>query len=100
MGAKPSGGTATVAHLGAFDHVDPAAGELPALVWGTVPRQVPDGTLLAVAVNGRIGAVVPVVPKDRAAAGSPRSSPTTTCSGPGRTGWTSTGWAPVARCAN
>ncbi|WP_432906854.1 sulfatase-like hydrolase/transferase [Micromonospora matsumotoense] len=65
VGAKPSGGTATVAHLGAFDHVDPAAGELPALVWGTVPRQVPDGTLLAVAVNGRIGAVVPVVPKDQ-----------------------------------
>ncbi|MFI9638918.1 sulfatase-like hydrolase/transferase [Micromonospora sp. NPDC051925] len=65
VGEKPSGGTATVADLAAFDHVDPAAGELPALVWGTVPRQVPDGTLLAVAVNGRIGAVVPVVPKDQ-----------------------------------
>ncbi|MEU8372757.1 sulfatase-like hydrolase/transferase [Micromonospora sp. NPDC048894] len=65
VGEKPSGGTASVAHLGAFDHVDAGAGELPALVWGTVPRQVPDGTLLAVAVNGRIGAVVPVVPPDR-----------------------------------
>ncbi|MEU7979461.1 sulfatase-like hydrolase/transferase [Micromonospora sp. NPDC049081] len=65
VGEKPSGGTASVAHLGAFDHVDAGAGELPALVWGTVPGQVPDGTLLAVAVNGRIGAVVPVVPPDR-----------------------------------
>ncbi|WP_422751889.1 sulfatase-like hydrolase/transferase [Micromonospora sp. WMMD708] len=66
VGERPSsGGTASVAHLGAFDHVDPAAGELPALVWGTVPREVPDGTLLAVAVNGRIGAVVPVVPPDK-----------------------------------
>ncbi|WP_194823291.1 sulfatase-like hydrolase/transferase [Micromonospora sp. S-DT3-3-22] len=65
VGEKPSGGTASVAHLGAFDHVDPGSGELPALVWGTVPRQVPDGTLLAVAVNGRVGAVVPVVPKDQ-----------------------------------
>ncbi|WFE66299.1 sulfatase-like hydrolase/transferase [Micromonospora sp. WMMD714] len=65
VGEKPVGGTATVAHLSAFDHVDPAAGDLPALVWGSVPRQVPDGTLLAVAVNGRVGAVVPVVPQDR-----------------------------------
>ncbi|MBW4700718.1 sulfatase-like hydrolase/transferase [Micromonospora sp. RL09-050-HVF-A] len=65
VGEKPSGGTASVAHLGAFDHVDAGAGELPALVWGTVPGQVPDGTLLAVAVNGRIGAVVPVVHPDR-----------------------------------
>ncbi|MFY1683062.1 sulfatase-like hydrolase/transferase [Micromonospora sp. WMMD730] len=64
VGEKPSGGAASVAHLGAFDHVDPAAGELPALVWGSVPPQVPDGTLLAVAVNGRIGAVVPVVTPD------------------------------------
>jgi hypothetical protein len=37
---------------------------LPALVWGTVPASVPDGTRLAVAVNGTVGAVVPVVPPD------------------------------------
>ncbi|MCM0679051.1 sulfatase, partial [Micromonospora phytophila] len=36
----------------------------PAAVWGDVPDRVPDGTLLAVAVNGRVGAVVPVVPRD------------------------------------
>ncbi|MEH1057466.1 sulfatase-like hydrolase/transferase [Micromonospora sp. CPCC 206171] len=65
VGDRPTGGTATVANRAAFDHVDPAAGELPALVWGTVPREVPDGTLLAVAVNGRVGAVVPVVPRDK-----------------------------------
>ncbi|MGC5020012.1 sulfatase-like hydrolase/transferase [Micromonospora sp. DT47] len=65
VGEEPAGGAATVANLAAFRRVDPAAGELPALVWGTVPREVPDGTLLAVAVNGRVGAVVPVVPADK-----------------------------------
>jgi hypothetical protein len=30
-----------------------------------VPAAVPDGTMLAVAVNGTVGAVVPVVPPDR-----------------------------------
>ncbi|MEV0806850.1 sulfatase-like hydrolase/transferase [Micromonospora sp. NPDC050200] len=65
VGDRPTGGTATVANRASFDRVDPDAGELPALVWGTVPRDVPDGTLLAVAVNGRVGAVVPVVPRDK-----------------------------------
>ncbi|MFI6820896.1 sulfatase-like hydrolase/transferase [Micromonospora sp. NPDC050187] len=60
----PTGGTVRVADLDAFRAVDPAAGRLPALVWGTVPDRVPDGTLLAVAVNGRVGAVVPVVSPD------------------------------------
>ncbi|MEU5531352.1 sulfatase-like hydrolase/transferase [Micromonospora chersina] len=64
VGEKPSGGTATVADLAAFRDVDPAHGELPALVWGTVPASVPDGTRLAVAVNGTVGAVVPVVRPD------------------------------------
>ncbi|MEU9827403.1 sulfatase-like hydrolase/transferase [Micromonospora chersina] len=64
VGDKPSGGTATVANLAAFRDVDPAHGELPALVWGTVPASVPDGTRLAVAVNGTVGAVVPVVRPD------------------------------------
>ncbi|MCI4061065.1 sulfatase-like hydrolase/transferase [Micromonospora sp. R77] len=63
-GERPVGGTARVANLDAFRAVDPAHGELPALVWGTVPASVPDGTKLAVAVNGTIGAVVPVVPAD------------------------------------
>ncbi|SCF24203.1 Arylsulfatase A [Micromonospora viridifaciens] len=65
VGDKPAGGTATVTNLAAFRAVDPAAGELPALVWGSVPASVRDGTKLAVAVNGTVGAVVPVVPPDQ-----------------------------------
>ncbi|MFI7576738.1 sulfatase-like hydrolase/transferase [Micromonospora sp. NPDC049497] len=64
VGDRPLGGTAEVARLGAFRAVDPDAGQLPALVWGDVPDDVPDGTSLALAVNGRVGAVVPVVPRD------------------------------------
>ncbi|TDB70649.1 sulfatase-like hydrolase/transferase [Micromonospora sp. KC723] len=66
VGERPVGGRVRVENRDAFDAVDPDAGELPALVWGTVPAEVPDGTLLAVAVNGRIGAVTPVVPQDEA----------------------------------
>ncbi|MFG1842449.1 sulfatase-like hydrolase/transferase [Micromonospora sp. NPDC049175] len=62
--AGPAGGNARVADLPAFTATDPDTGTLPALVWGDVPDRIPDGTLLAVAVNGRIGAVVPVVPPD------------------------------------
>jgi hypothetical protein len=45
----------------AFEDVDPGSGIVPALVHGTLPREVVPGTSLAIAVNGRIGAVVPVV---------------------------------------
>ncbi|MET8372401.1 hypothetical protein ABZU42_22095, partial [Micromonospora profundi] len=62
--AGPAAGTARVAGLAAFQATDPDTGTLPALVWGDVPDTVPDGTQLAVAVNGRVGAVVPVVPAD------------------------------------
>lgn len=62
--AGPSDGSARVADLAAFKAMDPDTGTLPALVWGDVPDRIADGTLLAVAVNGRIGAVVPVVPAD------------------------------------
>ncbi|MGB2570019.1 sulfatase-like hydrolase/transferase [Micromonospora citrea] len=64
VGDAPTEGRARVANLDAFRAVDPAAGELPALVWGTVPDEVPDGTPLAVAVNGTVAAVVPVVRRD------------------------------------
>ncbi|WP_434740192.1 sulfatase-like hydrolase/transferase [Micromonospora sp. SH-82] len=64
VGEVPESGQARVVGLDAFGDVDPDEGRLPALVWGTVPDGVPDGTLLAVAVNGRIAAVVPVVPED------------------------------------
>ncbi|MGC4868953.1 sulfatase-like hydrolase/transferase [Micromonospora sp. DT53] len=62
--AAPDAGSARVADLAAFTATDPDTGTLPALVWGDVPDRIPDGTLLAVAVNGRVGAVVPVVPAD------------------------------------
>ncbi|MEH1167317.1 sulfatase-like hydrolase/transferase [Micromonospora sp. CPCC 205539] len=62
--AGPTGGSARVADLAAFRATDPDTGTLPALVWGDVPDAIPNGTLLAVAINGRIGAVVPVVPPD------------------------------------
>ncbi|PWU46963.1 sulfatase [Micromonospora sp. S4605] len=64
VGERPTSGSARVADLAAFADVDPDTGRLPALVWGDLPDQVPDGTLLAVAVNGRVGAVVPVVARD------------------------------------
>ncbi|MEV4463561.1 sulfatase-like hydrolase/transferase [Micromonospora echinofusca] len=64
VGDRPVGGTVEVADLAAYDAVDPDTGRLPAAVWGDVPDEVPDGTPLAIAVNGRIGAVVPVVPRD------------------------------------
>jgi hypothetical protein len=63
------GPPATVDNAEFFRDVRPDAGSVPALVYGTVPAEVADGTLLAVAVNGRIGAVLPVA---RAAPGSPR----------------------------
>lgn len=52
---------ATVENLDLFRDVRPDTGTIPALVYGTVPASIPDGTLLAIAVNGRIGAVAPVV---------------------------------------
>lgn len=60
------GGTATVTDAAAFDNVDPASGLVPALVCGTAPRAVPDGTPVAIALNGRIATVVRLVRPDGA----------------------------------
>ncbi|MFY1692482.1 sulfatase-like hydrolase/transferase [Plantactinospora sp. WMMB782] len=60
----PEAGTVTVRNRADFDRIDQTGGRLPALVYGTVPDSVPNGTLLAVAVNGRVGAVAPVVAPD------------------------------------
>ncbi|MER7459632.1 sulfatase-like hydrolase/transferase [Micromonospora sp. NPDC126480] len=60
----PVTGSARVGNLAAFRDVDPDTGRLPAMVWGDLPDDVADGTPLAVAVNGRVAAVVPVVPRD------------------------------------
>ena len=53
----------TVDRLGAFRNVRPDRGEVPAYVQGTVPAGVAPGTLLALAVNGRIGTVATVAPE-------------------------------------
>jgi hypothetical protein len=59
-----AGGPAlTVDDLGAFRDVRPRRGEVPAFVHGTVPAGLPPGTLLAIALNGRIGTVAPVAPE-------------------------------------
>ena len=55
------GPRAQVANLADFRDASPHAGAIPALVYGSVPASVPAGTPLAIAVNGRIGAVVPVL---------------------------------------
>ncbi|MBF9127872.1 sulfatase-like hydrolase/transferase [Plantactinospora sp. S1510] len=60
----PPAGSVTVRNRTDFDQIEQAGGRLPALVYGTVPNSVRNGTLLAVAVNGRIGAVAPVVSPD------------------------------------
>ena len=52
---------ATVTNRADFRDASPHAGAIPALVYGSVPASVPAGTPLAIAVNGRIGAVVPVL---------------------------------------
>ncbi len=66
---RDGGPRATVDNAELFRDVRPDAGTVPALVYGDVPPQVPDGTLLAVAVNGTIGAVIPVMAPS---AGAPR----------------------------
>jgi arylsulfatase A-like enzyme len=50
-----------VKNAGKFDDVELDTRIVPALVHGTVPEEVPAGTPVAIALNGVIGAVVPVV---------------------------------------
>lgn len=54
----------SVDNLAEFEDIDPEGGRLPSLVYGSVPEAVPNGTAVAVAVNGRIGAVTRVVAPD------------------------------------
>jgi hypothetical protein len=60
----PPAGPVTVGNRAEFAQLDEDGGRLPVLVYGSVPATVPDGTPLAVAVNGRIGAVAPVLRPD------------------------------------
>jgi hypothetical protein len=48
---------AEIGNLDDFADVDPAGGTIPALVYGSLPPEIADGTPIAVAVNGTIGAV-------------------------------------------
>ena len=51
------GPVARVKSLANFRKVQPASGTIPALVYGLVPPDLPDDSRIAIAVNGRIGAV-------------------------------------------
>jgi hypothetical protein len=55
-----------VANASAFADVQPGSGKLPALVYGTAPKSVRNGTPLAVVVNGKVGAVVRASAADEA----------------------------------
>ena len=49
--------------LGAVRNVRPGRGEVTAFVHGTAPSGLPPGTLVAIALNGRIGTVASVAPE-------------------------------------
>jgi hypothetical protein len=61
----PGNGSVAVKNLEEFSDVDPASGEVPALVVGEPPAGVEAGSLLALALNGRIGAVAEVAPEGK-----------------------------------
>jgi hypothetical protein len=63
------GPRATVPGLDRFRAVDPVHGVVPAVVSGDLPPEVPAGANLAIAVNGVVAAVVPVLRPER---GQPR----------------------------
>jgi hypothetical protein len=63
--ADVAGPPAAVEGLGAFADVRPASGEVPALVAGRPPPGTPAGTLLALALNGRVATVAEVAPEGR-----------------------------------
>ncbi|HYN92839.1 MAG TPA: sulfatase-like hydrolase/transferase [Pilimelia sp.] len=56
---RDGGPRVTVANAADFQTV--TAAQVPAVVYGTAPPELPAGATLAIAVNGRIGAVVPVL---------------------------------------
>lgn len=57
---QTTGEAAKIDNLDDFAAVDPASGVLPALVYGDLPDEIADGTPIAVAVNGTVGAVTRV----------------------------------------
>jgi hypothetical protein len=65
LAAGDGGPPATVEGLDAFADVRPSRGEVPALVTGRPPAGTPAGTLLALALNGRVATVTEVAPEGR-----------------------------------
>jgi hypothetical protein len=61
----PGNGSVAIKNLEEFGDVDLASGEVPALVVGEPPAGVSAGSLLALALNGRIGAVAEVAPEGK-----------------------------------
>jgi hypothetical protein len=62
---QDGGPPATVEDLDAFRNVRPSTGEVPALVAGRPPPGTPAGSLLAIALNGRVATVAEVAPEGR-----------------------------------
>ena len=62
---QDGGPPATVEDRDAFQHVRPSTGEVPALVAGRPPPGTPPGTLLAIALNGRVATVAEAAPEGR-----------------------------------
>jgi Sulfatase len=65
LSVLPGNGSVAVKNLEEFSNVDPASGEVPALVVGEPPAGVGAGSLLALALNGRIGSVAEVAPEGK-----------------------------------
>ena len=65
LSVLPGSGSVAVKNLEEFSKVDPASGEVPALVVGEPPAGMGAGSLLALALNGRIGAVAEVAPEGK-----------------------------------
>jgi len=65
LSVLPGSGSVAVKNLEEFSKVDPASGEVPALVVGEPPAGMGAGSLLALALNGRIGSVAEVAPEGK-----------------------------------
>ncbi len=64
LAVADAGLSATIANRDQFAAVDPVKGRIPAVVHGTVAPGIPADRHLAIAVNGIVGAVVPVLAAD------------------------------------
>jgi sulfatase-like protein len=63
LGVTGGGPAVTVEELAAYGNVRPDRGQVPAYLRGTAPSGLAPGTLLAVALNGRVATVAKVAPE-------------------------------------